>query len=276
MDKVIVSAEWLYANFVDKKLVILDASLKANISGDVSEFENLQIKNARYFDIDNVFSDLSYNLPHMLAKPEQFEKEAKNLGINKDSVIVVYDNIGAYSSPRVYWMFKAMGHEDIFVLDGGLPNWVKSGYPTEKKCEQKFSIGDFSASYKSELVRNITDMFTNTKNNQELIIDARSKGRFNGIDPEPREWIQSGHIDGSKNLPFDEVFSEEKFKSKDELISLFKNLEINDKTLVFSCGSGLTACILLVAFDICGFKNKTAVYDGSWTEWAQSDYFIPK
>ncbi|MFA8341741.1 MAG: sulfurtransferase [Rhodothermaceae bacterium] len=273
MKNPIVSAEWLKENLDKKEIVILDASLKSNISGDVSEFSGKQIPGARYFDIDNVFSDTSIDLPHMLCSEKQFETEARKLGIDSDSIIIVYDNVGVYSSPRAYWMFKAMGHKEICVLNGGLTGWAEAGFELDDKKETDYPEGNFKAKYDNELVRNINQIQENINSKKEIVIDARSTGRFNGTDPEPREWLQSGSISNSKNLPYTEVINGSYFKSKEELTKIIKPLDINSDKIIFSCGSGLTASILFVAFEVCEIENKKSVYDGSWTEWAQSKFF---
>ena len=271
MKNPIVSAEWLKKNLDKNNVIILDASLKNNISGDVSEFTGKQIPGSRYFDIDNVFSEKGLDLPHMLCSEKQFETEAKNLGINSESIIVVYDNVGVYSAPRAYWMFKTMGHSEVYVLDGGLPGWAEAGFGLEDKNEIKYPQGNFKAEYNAKLVRDIKEVHNNIVHKKnETLIDARSKGRFDGTEPEPRAWLKSGSISNSLNLPYTEVVDGVYFKSKNDLEKIIGKMKLDNKPLIFSCGSGLTACILYVAFEIIGIENSRSVYDGSWTEWAQS------
>lgn len=264
----ITSPECLNEIMNDPAIVILDASQKTNISGSISDYENLQIKNARYFDIDNVFSDTTSNLPHMLPTPEKFQEECRNLGLNNDSKIIVYDNIGVYSSPRAWWMFKVMGYDNVSILNGGLPAWIKEGFETESVKIKNFTKGNFESCFNPKLVKNANDIKENLQSKKALVIDARSEGRFNGTEPEPREGLKSGHIANSVNIPFNKVLDNEKFKSENELKKLFNSLKIKNQPLIFSCGSGMTACILFVAFELC-IDNVKSVYDGSWTEWTQ-------
>lgn len=265
----VVGSKWLQEHINDSALIILDASLADPISGEVSDFKNRCIKGARFFDIKNNFSDKNSAYPNMLPKPSDFERECRKLGINSTSKIVVYDNLGVYSSPRVWWMFKAMGHDTIAVLNGGLPDWILKGYATkELKLEENYNLGNFKAHFKKEMVVDFEMITLNTKDQKGLVIDARSEGRFMGTAPEPRPELKSGHIPNSINIPYEAVLKDGKFKSKAELAAIFKKEVVADKPLIFSCGSGLTACIILLASELV-ISNKKAVYDGSWTEWTQ-------
>ena len=252
----------------DPNLVVLDASMANNKSGVAVDNENQQIKGARFFDIKNKFSDTKSKFPNTIPIAEQFQEEAQILGINHNSRIVVYDNLGIYTSPRVWWLFKTFGHKNISVLNGGLPEWLAQGYPTEEKTISNYKKGDFTADLKTKNVRYFTDVKSNLKAQEELVVDARSSGRFNGTSPEPRKDLRGGCIPGSVNIPYTEVLENGKYKSKQELKAIFESQITNEQPLVFSCGSGITACIILLASEIIG-KKETAVYDGSWTEWAQ-------
>ncbi len=264
----LVSTAWLSENFNDPDLVILDASLESNVANLEVKYPDLQIKGARFFDFKNVFADKNSPLPNMLPTAVLFEKECRKLGINTTSNIVVYDNVGVYASPRVWWMFKAMGHDSIAVLDGGLTDWKDKNLDCETKEQNKIKGGDFKANYKSELVRNSLQVLENISLKNEIVIDARSKDRFKGLIPETRENLKSGHIPNSINLPFLEVLHQGKFRSKEELHLVFNKLLLKEKDLVFTCGSGVTACILQLAAEIIGLSN-TSIYDGSWTDWGQ-------
>ncbi len=264
----IVSVQWLQEHLENPHLIILDASPKANKSSLPSHYPGMRIKGARYFDLKNKFSDPDADMPNTLPQAEAFEKECQTLGINQDSRIVVYDNIGIYASPRVWWMFKAMGHEAVAVLDGGLPEWGKQEMPMETIQEASYELGDFIAKPGLHLKKEMADILNNLESEASLVLDARSSGRFRGTAPEPREGLSSGHIPHSKSLPFSETLSDGKFKAPEELKELFDGLNPEGKPLIFSCGSGLTACITYLAAELATDSPK-AVYDGSWTEWAQ-------
>lgn len=264
----VVSAPWLKDNLNDPDLVILDASLKVNVSGKKSDYDGIQITGARFFDLEGEFSDNASGLPHTLPSETAFEQASQKLGINKNSKIVVYDNMGIYTAPRVWWMYKVMGHEHIAVLDGGLPGWVKAGYPTETTKEQNVVVGNFKAQLDKAQVKSIEDVKINLDAQQFTVIDARSAGRFNGTEPEPRKGLRGGHIPNSLSVPFQSLIDDGHFKSKEELAAIFQALNLQDKPLVFSCGSGVTACVTLLASEGI-LNNPKAVYDGSWTEWAQ-------
>jgi thiosulfate/3-mercaptopyruvate sulfurtransferase len=266
----LVSSEWLNNNFDDPDIIILDASEKDNKAGLIVDHEDVQIKGSRVFDLKNSFSDFESNFPNTLQAPEAFEEAARKLGINSSSKIVVYDNLGIYNSPRVWWMFKIMGHDKISVLNGGLPDWVQEGFEVEPIQTNDYEPGDFKATYRPELFKSVTDVINNLEDKNAVVIDARSAGRFNGTAPEPRKGLQSGHIPGSLNIPFQQVLDNGKYKSKEELLEIFNDLKLEDRPLIFTCGSGITACVLYLASEL-SISNPKAVFDGSWTEWALSD-----
>ncbi|MDW7690790.1 sulfurtransferase [Flammeovirgaceae bacterium SG7u.111] len=263
----IVSIEWLSANIDDPDLIILDATQDGSKSGLVTEYPGLQIKGARFFDLKNSFSDKSTSVPNMLQSPEEFAVACRKLGISKSSKIVAYDNLGIYTSPRVWWMFNIMGHKNVAVLDGGLPEWIKNGLTTEPFTEEgTFEEGDFIATFSPEMVRDAKGILKNIDSGEELVVDARGKGRFDGTVPEPRAGMKSGHIPKSVNLPFKKVLKDGKLLPKEELEKVIGELDLGNKPLVFSCGSGITASVIMLA---CAqvMENKMALYDGSWSEW---------
>ncbi|MGV8947333.1 MAG: sulfurtransferase [Lutibacter sp.] len=268
----IVSVKWLFENLENQNLVILDASPRENKSDLTPEFTNIQIKGARYFDMEMLFFDQESNLPNMIPNEAYFTKECQQLGINKESLIVVYDNLGVYTSPRVWWMFRAMSHSKVVVLDGGLSAWKKENFPTEPAGKKEFFSGNFIAKYQPNLVIDHSVVLENIKSKKMLIIDARSEGRFKGLTPEPRENMSSGHIPNSLNLPFEKVLDNGKMKSKSALKKIFENLNIENQPLAFTCGSGITACIILLASELIS-ENKKVLYDGSWAEWGQMGKF---
>lgn len=264
----LVSTEWLNQNLGNKDLIVLDATLaKPKAAGEIPH-QGLQIPGTQFFDIDGAFSDHSIDLPHMMCDPAQFQNEARKLGINQNSTVVVYDNHGVYSSPRAWWMLKSMGLNQVAVLNGGLPEWIEKGYQTENKKEQSTQTGGFEASFSDENFCNAESVLESIKDPAVAILDARSSGRFNATEPEPRAGLRGGHIPNSISLPFPEVLDGYRMKETTELKDLFADLDIENKKLVFSCGSGLTACIILLAAHLAGNK-RLIVYDGSWSEWGQ-------
>lgn len=268
----VVSVKWLFENIENPNLVILDASPRENKSNLIPEFTGIQIKGARKFDMENVFLDKENSIPNMIPNERIFEEECQKLGINNDSLIIVYDNLGVYTSPRVWWMFKVMGHSKIAVLDGGLSAWKNENLPTEPIHKKEIFSGNFTAKYHTDMVVDANILLENIESKKFQVIDARSEERFNGITPEPRANMLSGHIPNSVNLPFEEVLNNGKMKPKEELTKIFNKINIENQSLAFTCGSGITACINLLASELIS-ENKKVLYDGSWAEWGQSGKF---
>ena len=270
---VIVEANWLHENLENSRLIILDATIKKVSSLPNKILQHEQIKNSLFFDLKNTFSIQESKFPNTVLDASTFEVEAKKLGINLDSCIVVYDQVGIYSSPRVWWLFKLMGFENIAVLNGGFPQWKLNNYPITTKKINLLSMGNFVTKYYSSLFISKEKVFGSLLNNDSKVLDARSHCRFEGTSPEPRKGLPSGRIPYSSNIPFCEVLDDSRLKSKAELEKIFKPFVSNSK-IIFSCGSGITACILALAYNYIGKYNYT-VYDGSWTEWA-SNVSLPK
>ena len=264
----LVSVSWLSQNLNAPNLVVLDVSLESNIANIKVEFPGIQIKGARYFDLKRNFSDLESRLPNTLPNPKYFSLACRNLGINNNSTIVVYDNIGVYASPRVWWMFKSMGHKNIAVLDGGLPSWKNKNYPTESIQNRVQPEGDFKVKFNPNLLKKAFQIKENITSKEAILVDARSNRRFCGLIPETRENLKSGHIPNAINLPFLEVLKDGKFLSTNEISAIFKKLKIDKRPKIFTCGSGLTACILILASTLISEDNHF-LYDGSWSEWGQ-------
>lgn len=266
INKPLVSVNWLNENLDNKDLIILDCTIP-KITSEIEEVEDeKQIKGAIFFDIKNVFSDRNAEFPNTILSPDKFEEQAQNLGINNDSIIVVYDDLGIYSSPRVWWMFNLMGFNNVAVLEGGFPAWKDNKYPTEKKKERSVKKGNFKAMYQANKIVAKENVLENIDSKLSMVLDARSKDRFYAKVAEPRKGVRSGSIPNSGNLPFGNILENEKMKSKEELITIFNALNPDKKELIFSCGSGITACILALGAESAGYKDY-AVYDGSWTEW---------
>ncbi|MFY9243989.1 MAG: sulfurtransferase [Polaribacter sp.] len=267
----IVSADWLFQNLKDENLIILDATIpKVTAKKELVIDKKMQIKNAVFFDIQNTFSDQNAPFPNTVLSAKEFEINAQKLGINKDSFIVVYDDLGIYSSPRVWWLFQLMGFTNIAVLNGGFPEWRSKNYPIEKPTKQQLKKGNFLTVYQPLKIKFTQDVLYATKNENILIADARSKGRFFATEPEPRKDLKGGHIPNSISLPTSEIVVNGKLMDKEDLKEVFQNINPENKEFIFSCGSGITASVLALAAEISGYKNHS-VYDGSWTEWASTE-----
>lgn len=274
MSNILVSPSWLQAHICDENMVILDATQKEKRIKVATKHQNLQIEGSRFFDIKNDFSDTDNPFPNAFPSKEKFEESCQKIGINRNSIIIVYDALGIFSSARVWWLFKTFGHEQVFILNGGFPNWIANRFPTETLKNNTFAKGNFVAKLNSKNVWFFSDIKENITTNHALVIDARSSNRFNNLVAEPRKGLRSGNIPNSVNLPYTEVLDNGLFKSNDELKKIFSNFD-QSKPFVFICGSGITACILLVAYKLAtdsqNIRNNlevqnNKVYDGSWTE----------
>lgn len=272
----LVSVEWLHDHQDHPDLIILDASIKKAVqTSDGAPETQQRIPRTRFFDLKGTFFDTASDLPNMLPDPEHFSTGCRELGINQDSTIIVYDTLGVYSSPRVWWMFKAMGHASVAVLNGGLPAWIDSGYDTEAITNEVHHLGNFQAHYRPNLVKNGKDIFQNITSKEAIVLDARSHGRFIGVAPEPRKGLNGGHIPDSLNLPFTDIVKDGHLLPKEELSTIIGKLELGNRPLIFTCGSGITACIIMLACELVT-DNPKAVYDASWSEWGipERDYPI--
>ncbi|MCO7185885.1 rhodanese-like domain-containing protein [Tenacibaculum sp. XPcli2-G] len=262
----IVSVDWLHDNLSADNLIVLDATIqKVGVKTDDKK-EKQQIKDAVFFDLKSVFLDVEAEYPNTIPSEKYFETEAQKLGIYNDSCVVVYDDLGVYSSPRVWWLFKVFGFENVAVLNGGLPAWKDAGYTVESKKEREFLRGNFKANLNKGKI-SVTEEILKASLDNKVILDARSKGRFYATEPEPRKDLRGGHIPNSKSLPYAELQLNGKMKSKEELQKIFSDMNPNKEEMIFSCGSGITACILALGAEEAG-KTNYSVYDGSWTEWA--------
>lgn len=267
INKPLVSVNWLYKHLNATNLVVLNGTLpKVTAKKSAIVIEDKQIVNARFFDLKKEFSVQEAMFPNTVLTAKDFETQAQLLGINKDSCIVVYDEYGVYSAPRVWWLFKNFGFDNVAVLDGGIPEWKKKNYPTEKKKNQELEKGDFVAIQQENLIINSEEVLQLYNKPLVQVLDARSSGRFYAKEPEPRADVRSGHIPNSKSLPYASLVSDGKMKSRKELKSLFKGINASNNKMIFSCGSGITACVLALGATLVGFEN-LSVYDGSWTEW---------
>lgn len=265
----LINAQWLSKHLADENLVILDASIDFQIPAETEKDKVNIIPNAVRFDYDKVFCDPSNSLPHMMPSEERFNHLAQQLGINNDSIIVVYDNSGTFASPRAWWMFKTMGHKEVYILDGGLTEWKRNNFELTQSYREINDKGNFNGTLNPEKMLSAEVVLAQIEQTSSLTIDARSKARFLGQTPEPRQGVRSGHIPNAICLPFADLMTGHKLKSITELQEIFSEVVPNDKQqYIFSCGSGVTACIVALAAELAGYQN-LAVYDGPWTEWGQ-------
>ena len=256
----LVTTAWLARHIDDENVIVLDASVQISA-------EQAFIPNSRRFDFKSVFCDTTCELPGMMPSEEIFNLEAKKLGINRDSVIIAYDNEGIFSAPRAWWMFNAMGHKNVYVLDGGLPKWINEKRPVTTAINKSSQAGDFYGQLETSYIKTAEDILKIHLNDNVQIIDARSAGRFNGTETEPREGLRSGHIPQSINIPFTSLLQDGEYLQISKLKNIFSDAEIDaSKQQIFSCGSGITACVVLLAFRMAAYDSMH-IYDGSWTEW---------
>jgi thiosulfate/3-mercaptopyruvate sulfurtransferase len=270
----LISVEQLKEHLSAENLFILDASMKpvGQVTPDDPQIP-AYIPGALRFDFDNEICDQHTSLPHMMPSADFFTDEMQKMGIDQDSAIVVYDRVGIYSSPRAWWMLRAMGHEQVAVLDGGLPAWIQAGFETTPQLKAKTGQrGNFISRPQDNAFVDFTHVMNALNDPGFSVLDARSSGRFKGLEPEPREGLKRGHMPNAFNLPFANVLENGSMKSTSDLRSIFE-LHKNKK-MIFSCGSGATACILALAAEQAGHKD-LSVYDGSWSEWALASSNLP-
>ena len=261
----LVTAEWLAAHLADPRVVVLDAHMQPP-SAPASTAPVVQIPGARRFDFDKQICAPDTDLPHMLPTPELFTQAVQKLGIHQQSLIVVYDRIGIFSAPRAWWMFRAMGHTQVAVLDGGLPAWQAAGLEVEPAQGYQSVTGNFVAQLQPGLFCDADTVAQELVSGRRPVLDARSEARFKGQEPEPRAGLRAGHMPGAVNLPFGKLQHEGKMRSAGELKAAFAPLLAEGQAPIFSCGSGVTACILALGAELAGHTDLT-VYDGSWSEW---------
>jgi thiosulfate/3-mercaptopyruvate sulfurtransferase len=265
----LVSTEWLAANLSDPHVRVLDSSFKQpGITPTArADYDAGHIPGAVFFDIDNV-AQPGTSLPHMIPSAELFARKMEERGIGNDDRVIVYDANGLSSAGRAWWMMRLFEHDNVALLDGGLPKWKAEGRPLETAAPA-IPRRQFTAHFRPGLVRDIAAIRTNLASKAEQVVDARSTGRFDGTAEETWPGRRRGHIPGSRNLPFDLVTDPKtkQLRSAEELQRLFTDAGVAiDKPIVTSCGSGVTACALAFGLYLIG-RPDVAIYDGSWSEW---------
>jgi thiosulfate/3-mercaptopyruvate sulfurtransferase len=270
----VIPARWLLDHLHDPGLRVLDASwyLSSMNRDPRREFREGHIPGAQLFSIDEA-SDPASPLPHTLPPPAQFADVVSRLGISSADHVVVYDASGTnFSAPRVWWMFRVFGHDAVSLLDGGFGAWKATGGPIEPGDAVTAARGAFDARLRPAMVRSATQVLEAQRQGAAQLVDMRSRGRFEGTEPEPRPGVRGGHIPGSRSLPYGNlVDGRGLLRSAAELRDMAKAAGIDvDRPVIASCGSGVSACSLILALYVLGVTD-AALYDGSWTEWGLRD-----
>lgn len=280
MPSPLVTTDWLQENIDNEHLVLIDASMVNVVGKEPIVYDNpVWIPGSYKIDLEGTLCDTASSQLHAFPTEAQFSREARRLGITPESEVVLYDNQGIYSAPRAWWIFRAMGLSNVFVLDGGLPQWLEEGRETvSAPVESAACPGSVVGNLDQGRIRDSAYVLQHLDNDQVAVIDARSRARFLAQVPEPRPGVRGGHIPNSLNLPFTDVLEGDRFKAPSQLKAAFANLapSLEAKSghqLVFSCGSGITACIILLAAELAGY-NQLSLYDGSWADWG-SDESLP-
>jgi len=250
-------------------LKILDASWRMpGAAPAIADFERRRIPGATFFDIDAI-ADRTSGLPHMLPSQAAFEAAAGALGLTRTHAIVVYDDAGIFSAPRVWWMFRAMGHNDVRVLDGGLPKWLREGRLIETDPPQAPTPAAYAAQPR-EIVRTAADVRVALATGG-VVLDARPAARFSGEAPEPRPGLRSGAMPGARNIPYTDLLTPDGvMRPPAELERIFAAAAADTGAVIATCGSGVTAAVILLALARIG-RGDHGLYDGSWAEWGRED-----
>ncbi|NQV80645.1 MAG: 3-mercaptopyruvate sulfurtransferase [Alphaproteobacteria bacterium] len=262
----LVETDWLADNLANVK--VLDGSwyLPAQNRDPVAEYAAGHLPGAKFFDIDAI-ADPGTDLPHMLPTAADFAKAVGAMGISNNDRVVVYDGIGLQSAARVWWEFRAFGHANVALLNGGLPKWQAEARPLETTTPVP-KPATFAAKRDATILRTADQLLANVESRAEQVLDVRPKGRFDGTDAEPRPGVRSGHIPGAKHLVYTDILNPDRtLKDADALRAALTGSGIDlNGTVVTSCGSGITASVMALGLHLIG-HDKWAVYDGSWTEW---------
>jgi thiosulfate/3-mercaptopyruvate sulfurtransferase len=272
MSPYVVSTSWLAQHLNTPDIAIIDASWHMPNTGRSAKAEFLKerISGAQFFDIDEI-ADTESPLPHMLPSPEKFASRVRKLGIGDGKKVIAYDTVGLYSAARAWWMFRVFGHDDVAILDGGLPKWKAEGYPLEDGPAVKPQERHFTARYQAMMVRDRDEMMKAVSTSSTQIADARSPGRFRADEPEPRPGTRGGHMPGARNVHYATLLKPDgTLKSREEIAAVFAAAGVDvTKPVVTSCGSGVTAAILTLGLEILGARGH-ALYDGSWMDWGSA------
>ena len=268
----LVSVPWLAAHLGDPRLRIVDASMYLPAAGRdaLAEYHAAHIDGAVFADL-GWLSDPAAPFPHTLLHAVAFGQRMGALGISNDHHVVVYDTSGQnFSAPRLWWMLRTFGHDHVSVLDGGLKKWQNDGHAVTAESTPVVPQ-TFHAQLTDDRVRDLATIRNNLSTHAEHVVDARSPGRFSATEPEPRAGVRGGHIPGSRNVHYATLVNDDgTLRSASELRAIITAAGIViERPIVASCGTGVTACAVVLALDVLGVHD-TAVFDGSWTEWGSA------
>lgn len=265
----LVSTDWLAGHLGEPGLKIVDASWRMPGNPPArGDHERRRIPGAVFFDLDAV-ADHASGLPHMLPSPADFAAAVGALGISGEHRVVVYDDAGIFSAPRVWWTFRAMGHDAVSVLDAGLPKWMREGQPVEAGAAAPRPLA-YTGPRALALARSDDDVRAALATRSAIVLDARPAARFKGEAPEPRPGLRRGHMPGARNIPHGEMIAADgTLKPLPELHAIFAAAGVTtDADIITTCGSGVTAAVLALALEAIGV-SKVGLYDGSFAEWGR-------
>ncbi|EOY5381889.1 3-mercaptopyruvate sulfurtransferase [Cronobacter dublinensis] len=264
-----VASHWLAEHIDDPEIQILDARMapagQEHLRDMAQEYRAGHLPGALFFDIE-ALSDHASPLPHMMPRPETFAVAMRELGVNDDKHLIIYDEGNLFSAPRAWWMLRAFGVQNVSILAGGLAEWQRDGFPLQEGAVEA-PEGEFEAKLDELQIKRLTDVLLASHENTAQIVDARPAARFNAEADEPRPGLRRGHMPGSLNVPWTELVVKGQLKTTDELHAIFARQGVNlHRPIITSCGSGVTAAVVTLALATLGASDVT-LYDGSWSEW---------
>ncbi len=272
-----VSTRWLAEHLHDPDLAVIDGTFFVPDEGRdaYAEYLAAHIPGAVFFDIDAI-ADPTTDLPHMLPSPEAFAAAMRALGVGSSLRLIVYDNAGLQGGARVWWTLRLYGAKEVKILAGGLAKWKAEGRPLEEGAVKRASQ-EFAVSFDRAGVADLETVRRASAEGSAQIVDARPAARFRGEAPEPRPGVRGGHIPGSFNLPWRQIAARGEMRPPQEIAAAFAKAGVDlDKPIITTCGSGVTAAILLLALETAG-KKDVVLYDGAWSEWgARTDLPVAK
>ena len=263
-----VAADWLAEHVDDPEVQIIDARMAppGQEHRDLhAEYRAGHLPGAVFFDIE-ALSDHNSPLPHMMPRPEAFAVAMRELGVDQDKHLVIYDDGNLFSAPRAWWMLRTFGVENVSILAGGLAGWKRDDLML-KEGDEDLPEGEFNVAFTPGAVVRVTDVLLASHEKTAQIVDARPAARFNAEVDEPRPGLKRGHVPGALNVPWTELVRDGELKTTDELDAIFFSHGVSfDRPIIASCGSGVTAAVVVLALATLDVSN-VALYDGAWSEW---------